>query len=78
VPDAPKASPYALEESERLIGDLERGGNWDEAFQAVTALDPIRTPKLPRNDWYRLRRYLEIALTLNSPISSTTGSSAGK
>jgi hypothetical protein len=26
--------------------------------------DPIRADKLVRNDWYRMRRYLEIALSL--------------
>ena len=26
--------------------------------------DPVRADKLARNDWYRMRRYLEIALSL--------------
>ena len=70
IPDAPRASPYALEESERLLGGYERQSDWDSAFSMVNGFDPVRTSKLPRNDWYRLRRYLEVALTIRGESNS--------
>ena len=30
----------------------------------IRKYDPVRADKLARNDWYRMRRYLEIALSL--------------
>ena len=63
TPDAPKSSEYAIQESERLIGHLHRNQDWMDAVHIAEQYDPKRISKLPKNDWYRLRRYLEIALT---------------
>ena len=70
VPDAPKATEFAQQESERLIGELEVSNRWEEAYHIALPYD-VRIEKLAKNDWYRLRRYLEVALTLNS--ASSTG-----
>jgi len=76
IPDAPRASEFAHGEAERMIGDLQRQGKWEEAFAIAVPLD-ARIQKLAKNDWYRLRRYVEIALTLNidreAPSVSVTG-----
>ena len=69
-PDAPKASEEALRRTNELINELEEQKKWDDAFDILKLHDPTRASKLPRNDWYRLRRYLEIAIDL-----STIGSS---
>lgn len=79
IPDAPKPSPFAIEESERLLCGLQGEGRWEEALALVMAFDATRTAKLARNDWYRLKRYLEVALTINtgsiegSPMLCLTG-----
>lgn len=73
-PDAPKASEEALRKTNELIDNLEAEKKWEEAFTILTSYDAIRAAKLPKNDWYRLRRYLEIAIELTlgskSPVSS--------
>jgi tRNA dimethylallyltransferase len=76
IPDAPRASEFALQETQRLIDDLQRRNQWDEAYKISVPFD-ARIEKLAKNDWYRLRRYLEVALTLNvdrdAPSVSLTG-----
>lgn len=62
VPDAPKASPVDQVEARRLL--LEASEDWDRAVEIVSQYDPARTRRLGRNDWYRLQRYLEVALSV--------------
>ena len=64
-PDAPKASEQALNKTKEMIDELEKEKKWEEAFDILKTYDPTRAAKLPRNDWYRLRRYLEIAIDLS-------------
>lgn len=36
------------------------GGNWTLALKILEDVDPVRASQLTRNDWYRLKRSLEI------------------
>lgn len=65
IPDAPKASEEALTKSPALIDEIERARDWDAAITILRQYDPTRAEKIARNDWYRLRRYLEIGIDLH-------------
>lgn len=59
---APKATKEVFvaveEEVDRLI---KEGGGWDDALRMLADAGDLTTgPSLARNDWYRLRRALEI------------------
>lgn len=63
---APKATKEVFaaveEEVDRLIRE---GGGWDAGLRLLAdAGDPTTGPSLARNDWYRLRRALEIIKVL--------------
>ena len=71
-PDAMKPSPQALEKAAAVVlkyqnlGDDDETG-WAAAVEHVSSLGPLfakRVAKLPRKDWYRLRRTLEVAYTV--------------
>ncbi|EME31549.1 tRNA dimethylallyltransferase isoform 1 [Galdieria sulphuraria] len=47
----------------------ELNGNWDLAIELLEQLDPMRATKICRNDWYRLRRALEIYYATGKPLS---------
>jgi tRNA dimethylallyltransferase len=64
IPDAPKASPDAQQRAEELLKDIEPARRWDDAIVLLQKYDPARAAKLSRNDWYRMRRALEIAVQL--------------
>lgn len=69
-PDAMKPSQEAIDKAANAVGlfqsqDDETG--WDDAVKYVSSFGSIfsdRISKLPGRDWYRLRRTLEVALTL--------------
>lgn len=72
---APKATKEVFaaveEEVDRLIRE---GGGWDAGLRLLAeAGDPTTGPSLARNDWYRLRRALEIikVLQCNGSLSPT-------
>lgn len=65
IPDAPKASEEALTRSAALIDEIERARDWDAAITILRQYDPARAEKIAKNDWYRLRRYLEIGIDLH-------------
>ena len=50
--------------SGELINELEAAGNWSAAIAILASYDSKRASNLPVHDWYRLRRYLEVSLTL--------------
>ncbi|KAM0070896.1 putative tRNA dimethylallyltransferase [Helianthus debilis subsp. tardiflorus] len=59
-PDVPKAtSEISLEVQSELAG-FERTYDWDAAVHLVTNAGDPTAQSLPANDWYRLRRKLEI------------------
>ena len=62
MPDAPKADEEAVKEAEGMLKSFVDSGNWDGAVSVVAKYDRQRSEKLGRNDWYRLHRYLEVAL----------------
>lgn len=69
---APKATKEVFEaveeEVDRLIGE---GGGWDAGLRMLAdAGDSTTGPSLARNDWYRLRRALEIIKTSGQPRSA--------
>ncbi|XP_051126889.1 tRNA dimethylallyltransferase 9 [Andrographis paniculata] len=67
-PDVPKASHQITSEVHAELADLQRDGNWYEAVQLVIKAGDPGVHSLAANDWYRLRRRLEILkLTGASP-----------
>ena len=64
TPDAPKASKAIEEKAESLLREAEHAGKWDQAKEILSKYDPLRAASLGRNDWYRMRRYLEVALSV--------------
>lgn len=75
VPDAPKASSVDEAEARRLL--LEASEDWDRAVEIVSQYDAARVSRLGRNDWYRLQRYLEVALSVRRLRSQEGGDNAG-
>ncbi|KAF5771759.1 putative tRNA dimethylallyltransferase [Helianthus annuus] len=69
-PDVPKAtSEISLEVQSELAG-FERTYDWDAAVQLVTNAGDPTAQSLPANDWYRLRRKLEIIKSSGMPPSA--------
>lgn len=64
TPDAPKASESIERKAEELLKEVESDGRWEEAVNILAEYDAERASSLGRNDWYRMRRYLEVALSL--------------
>jgi tRNA dimethylallyltransferase len=65
IPDAPKASTEAIEICNSLIGELELNNKWEDGLNVLKKYDPDRAGKLAENDWYRLKRGLEICIDLS-------------
>jgi len=75
VPDAPKANYSVTQRVNDMLAPFKYTGtgelfdddddDWERARQLLVKRDPIRAQMLNRNDWYRLRRYLEISLSLS-------------
>lgn len=59
-PDVPKASPEIAAEVQSELADLQRDWDWDAAVQLVVKAGDPSAESLAANDWYRLRRRLEI------------------
>jgi tRNA dimethylallyltransferase len=78
IPDAPKASPEAVARAALLIGKMEQAKQWDEAVEVLKQYDTSRFEKLTRNDWYRLRRFLEIALEHSHDKSGSSSLAADR
>jgi tRNA dimethylallyltransferase len=74
IPDAPKASTRAVEEASRLLEPFELIGDWENGYKVLAQYDEERAKKLHKNDWYRLKRYLEVALDLLYKASSSPSS----
>lgn len=67
---APKATKEVFtaveEEVNRLISE---GGGWDAGLRMLAEAGDVTTgPSLARNDWYRLRRALEIIKVLGFEV----------
>lgn len=68
-PDVPKATPEVIAEVHTELADLERNYDWDAAVQLVVKAGDPSAQSLAANDWYRLRRRLEIIKSSGSPPS---------
>ncbi|XP_077226807.1 isopentenyltransferase 9 [Tasmannia lanceolata] len=69
-PEVPKASSKIDSEVSSELMCLQRNEDWDAAVQLVTEAGDPRAQFLARNDWYRLRRSLEIIKSSGSPPSA--------
>ncbi|PRQ55516.1 putative tRNA dimethylallyltransferase [Rosa chinensis] len=69
-PDVPKASKEIASEVSFELADLERNGHWDAVVQLVIKAGDPKAQFLVANDWYRLRRSLEIIKSSRSPPSA--------
>ncbi|KAJ4726410.1 tRNA dimethylallyltransferase 9 [Melia azedarach] len=69
-PDVPKASPEIAAEVNSQLADLQRDEEWDAAVELVVRAGDPKAQLLAANDWYRLRRSLEIIKSTGSPPSA--------
>lgn len=59
-PDVPKASLEVASEVYAELADLQKSEDWDAAVELVVKAGDPKAQFLAMNDWYRLRRSLEI------------------
>ncbi|PON98409.1 isopentenyltransferase [Trema orientale] len=69
-PDVPKASQEVAAEVYSELADLQKNDDWDAAVQLVVKAGDPKAQFLAHNDWYRLRRSLEIIKSSGSPPSA--------
>ncbi|GAB2231033.1 hypothetical protein Droror1_Dr00027320 [Drosera rotundifolia] len=69
-PDVPKSSPEIATDVHAQLKNYQRIGDWDAAVQLVFQAGDLRAQSLAANDWYRLRRSLEIIKATGSPPSA--------
>ncbi len=74
IPDAPKAEEHIVMQADNMITPLESSNNWDAMLLLLQQYDAERAAIIHKNDWYRARRYLEVALSVHE-LRSTEGSS---
>jgi tRNA dimethylallyltransferase len=55
---APASTPETIERVEAMVA--EDGQDWEKSLQRLRGLDPECAESLERNDWYRLKRALDI------------------
>lgn len=68
-PGTPRSSQQQVATVDAKLAEIKRdGGGWDEAVKLLADLgDPTTAGSLTRNDWYRLRRSLEIVIATGQP-----------
>lgn len=71
-PDVPKASFDVTSEVCSELKHFQENGMWDDAVQLVVKAGDPKAQTLPSNNWYRLRRSLEIIRSSGSPPSAFT------
>ncbi|KAJ8626590.1 hypothetical protein MRB53_019897 [Persea americana] len=69
-PEVPKASLEVASEAYSELMLLQRNGDWDAAVQLVEKAGDPKAHLVARNNWYRLRRSLEIIRLTGSPPSA--------
>ena len=69
-PPVPVSSQEISAESTAEILPFQQFSRWDDAVDLVVKSGDTNARFLPRNDWYRLRRSLEIIKSSGSPPSS--------
>ena len=73
IPDAPKADAAVALQAESLLREATQAQDWSAALVILTAHAPERASKIGANDWYRCRRYLEVALSTKDLPSEEGG-----
>lgn len=66
-PDVPAASHEVTSEVYAELEELQRNEDWDVAVQLVVKAGDPKAQYLAHNDWYRLRRSLEIIKVSSIP-----------
>jgi tRNA dimethylallyltransferase len=74
--DAPQKSEMAAALASSLTTEYEQLGDWENGINILREYDPERANQLQRNDWYRLKRSLEIAIDLQGHIQSIQSTSS--
>ncbi|KAF3788383.1 tRNA dimethylallyltransferase 9 [Nymphaea thermarum] len=69
-PEVPKASLKIAAEVDSELLPLQREGHWCAAVQLLEKAGDPKAHLVPSNDWYRLRRSLEIIKSTGSPPSA--------
>ncbi|CAL1386322.1 unnamed protein product [Linum trigynum] len=69
-PDVPQASIEVASQVYSELAELERSDDWDAAVQLVVKAGDPKAQDLATNDWYRLRRSLEIIKASGLPPSA--------
>ncbi|GAB4846551.1 tRNA dimethylallyltransferase 9 [Ancistrocladus abbreviatus] len=69
-PDVPKACLEITSEVHAQLEDYQQKGYWDAAVQLVVEAGDQKAQSLATNDWYRLRRSLEIIKSSGLPPSA--------
>ncbi|KAF8024171.1 hypothetical protein BT93_F1384 [Corymbia citriodora subsp. variegata] len=69
-PDVPKASPEISSEVYSELADLQKNDDWNAAVWLVVKAGDPNAQHLAANDWYRLRRSLEIIKSSGAPPSA--------
>ncbi|PKA59237.1 tRNA dimethylallyltransferase 9 [Apostasia shenzhenica] len=69
-PDVPMATSELSSEVCSELIKLQEEGKWDEAVELVVAAGDPKARFLPTNNWYRLRRSLEVIRASGSPPSA--------
>jgi tRNA dimethylallyltransferase len=78
IPDAPAGSELAQRLSKELLASAESTKNWPVALSILESYSPSLANKLSLNDWYRMRRYLEIAIDIQQKNSTATASATSE
>ncbi|KAJ8904566.1 hypothetical protein NDN08_001084 [Rhodosorus marinus] len=66
-PPTAESSPEVREQVEREVAEVH--GDWNAALNLLSELDKSRAEKLEKNDWYRLKRSLEIIRSSDRTIT---------
>lgn len=69
-PGVPKASFEIASEVSTVLAELQKNNQWDSAVDLVVKAGNPQARLLPLNDWYRLRRSLEIIRSSGLPPSA--------
>ncbi|XP_045801267.1 tRNA dimethylallyltransferase 9 [Trifolium pratense] len=69
-PDVPKSSVEITSQVCMELAELQRNDDWEAAVQLVVKAGDPKVQHIAVNDWYRLRRSLEIIKSSGSPPSA--------
>ncbi|CAI8593202.1 unnamed protein product [Vicia faba] len=69
-PDVPKSSTEITSQVSTELAEFQRNDDWDAAVQFVVKAGDPKVQHIAVNDWYRLRRSLEIVKSSGSPPSA--------